>query len=74
MLSRLHASNTISVDELLNPSEVNVLMEDPTDEDFCRIDTNSKSETRSGTEPGRTTKIQLVPRKCLKICLRKSCT
>ncbi|KAG2762660.1 hypothetical protein JG687_00015580 [Phytophthora cactorum] len=47
MLSRLHASNPMSVDELLNPPEENVLMEDPTDEDFCRVFTNSEYEARS---------------------------
>ncbi|KAG6962803.1 hypothetical protein JG688_00008432 [Phytophthora aleatoria] len=47
MLSRLRASNTMSVDELLNPPEENVLMEDPTDEDYCRVDSNSENEIRS---------------------------
>ncbi|KAG6977017.1 hypothetical protein JG688_00000818 [Phytophthora aleatoria] len=47
MLPRLHASNTMSVDELLNPPKENVLIEDPTDEDFCRVDTNSENKTRS---------------------------
>ncbi|KAG3246990.1 hypothetical protein PI124_g8308 [Phytophthora idaei] len=35
MMSRLHASNP------------NVLTEDPTDEDFCRVDANSEYEARS---------------------------
>ncbi|KAG4063379.1 hypothetical protein PC123_g1850 [Phytophthora cactorum] len=62
MLPRLHASNTMSVDELLNPPEENVLIEDPTDEDFCRVDTNSENKTRSElTQPGRTTKMQVIP-------------
>ncbi|KAG6954298.1 hypothetical protein JG687_00011870 [Phytophthora cactorum] len=52
MLSRLHASNTISVYELLNPSEENVLMEDPTDEDFCRIDTTLKTRLEAGQNRG----------------------
>ncbi|KAF1778846.1 hypothetical protein GQ600_9900 [Phytophthora cactorum] len=47
MLSRLRASNTMSVDELLNPPEENVLMEDPTDEDYCPVDSNSENEIRS---------------------------
>ncbi|RAW43053.1 hypothetical protein PC110_g826 [Phytophthora cactorum] len=47
MLLRLHASNTMSVDELLNPPEENVLMEDPTDEDFCPVETNSEYDSRS---------------------------
>ncbi|KAG2771722.1 hypothetical protein JG687_00010418 [Phytophthora cactorum] len=37
----------MSVDELLNPPEENVLMEYPTDEDFCRVDTNSEYKARS---------------------------
>ncbi|KAG6943445.1 hypothetical protein JG687_00018461 [Phytophthora cactorum] len=37
MMSRLHASNPMPVDEMLNPP----------DEDFCRIDTNSEYEARS---------------------------
>ncbi|KAG6942552.1 hypothetical protein JG687_00018999 [Phytophthora cactorum] len=37
MLLRLHASNSMSVGELLNPS----------DEDFCRVFTNSEYEARS---------------------------
>ncbi|KAF1780014.1 hypothetical protein GQ600_20144 [Phytophthora cactorum] len=35
----------MSVGELLNQSEENILMEDPTD--FCRVDTNSGNENRS---------------------------
>ncbi|KAG2782531.1 hypothetical protein PC116_g24982 [Phytophthora cactorum] len=27
---------------VLNPPEENILMEDPTDEDFCHVDTNSE--------------------------------
>ncbi|KAG3080458.1 hypothetical protein PI124_g18355 [Phytophthora idaei] len=51
MLSRVHASK-ISVGEL-NPPEENILMEDPTDEDFCRIDTNSeRSELNSSNATG----------------------
>ncbi|KAG2834147.1 hypothetical protein PC129_g21312 [Phytophthora cactorum] len=37
----------MSVGELLNPSEENILVEDPTDEDFCRVFTNSEYEARS---------------------------
>ncbi|KAG3111408.1 hypothetical protein PI124_g9847 [Phytophthora idaei] len=37
----------MSVGELLNPSEENILVEDPTDEDFCRVDANSENEIRS---------------------------
>ncbi|KAG6976972.1 hypothetical protein JG688_00000850 [Phytophthora aleatoria] len=37
MLSRLHAPNSLSVGELLNPSE----------EDYCCVDTNSENEIRS---------------------------
>ncbi|KAG3097872.1 hypothetical protein PI124_g15553 [Phytophthora idaei] len=37
----------MSVDELLNPLEENDLMEDPTDEDYCRVDSNSENEIRS---------------------------
>ncbi|KAG3084321.1 hypothetical protein PI124_g18696 [Phytophthora idaei] len=47
MMARLHASNPTSVDEMLNPPEENVFIEDPTDEDFCSIDTNSEYEARS---------------------------
>ncbi|KAG3123888.1 hypothetical protein PC128_g27565 [Phytophthora cactorum] len=47
MLSRVHASNPMPVDELLNPPEEIVLKEHPTDEDFCRVDTNSENKTRS---------------------------
>ncbi|KAG6966434.1 hypothetical protein JG687_00004844 [Phytophthora cactorum] len=37
MLSRLHAPNSLSVGELLYPSE----------EDYCCVDTNSENEIRS---------------------------
>ncbi|KAF1777454.1 hypothetical protein GQ600_17086 [Phytophthora cactorum] len=44
----LHAPNPISVDELLNPAEENVLMEGGgTNEGFCRVGTNSENEARS---------------------------
>ncbi|KAG3097430.1 hypothetical protein PI124_g10209 [Phytophthora idaei] len=36
----------MSVDELLNPPEENDFMEDPTDEDFYRVDTNSEYEPK----------------------------
>ncbi|KAG6950126.1 hypothetical protein JG687_00014441 [Phytophthora cactorum] len=66
MLSCLHASNPMSVDKLLNSPEENILKEHPTDEDFCRVDTNSeKRETRSKlssvAQPGRKRKMQLIP-------------
>ncbi|KAG6956936.1 hypothetical protein JG687_00010288 [Phytophthora cactorum] len=47
MLSRLHVSNPMPADELLNPPEENVLNDHPTDEDFCRVDANSANKTRS---------------------------
>ncbi|KAG2775640.1 hypothetical protein PC116_g3594 [Phytophthora cactorum] len=60
----------MSAGELL---EEKILMEDPTDEDYCHVDTSSKNEIRIAlTQPGWTTKMQLVPRKRLKISLRKS--
>ncbi|ETL80452.1 hypothetical protein L917_19057, partial [Phytophthora nicotianae] len=37
MLSRLHAKDPMSVDELLNPLDENTTAEDPTDEDFCGV-------------------------------------
>jgi len=37
MLSRLHPSDPVSVEELLNPPGENILADDPTDEDFCRV-------------------------------------
>ncbi|KAG6968378.1 hypothetical protein JG688_00005832 [Phytophthora aleatoria] len=42
-----HASNSMSVGELLNPSEEKFLMEDPTDEDYCRVDTNSETRLKA---------------------------
>ncbi|KAG6956416.1 hypothetical protein JG688_00011439 [Phytophthora aleatoria] len=49
-------------------------MEDSTDEDFCRVDTSSENEiTIARTQPGWTTKMQLVSRKRLKSLCRKSC-
>ncbi|KAG3252723.1 hypothetical protein PI124_g2691 [Phytophthora idaei] len=61
----------MSVGELL---EEKILMEDPTDEDYYHVDTSSENEIRiAWTQPGWTTKMQLVPRKRLKISLRKSC-
>ncbi|KAG4057475.1 hypothetical protein PC123_g7494 [Phytophthora cactorum] len=33
--------------ELLNPSEEKILMEDPTDEDYCRVDTNSETRLKA---------------------------
>ncbi|KAF1774180.1 hypothetical protein GQ600_17695 [Phytophthora cactorum] len=41
MLSRLHASNPMSVDKPLDSPEENVL------KDFCRVNTNSENKTRS---------------------------
>uniref|UniRef100_A0AAV1U7C4 HTH CENPB-type domain-containing protein n=1 Tax=Peronospora matthiolae TaxID=2874970 RepID=A0AAV1U7C4_9STRA len=35
MLTYLHATNPLSVEELLNLPEESVIMDDPTDEDFC---------------------------------------
>ncbi|KAG3087991.1 hypothetical protein PI124_g17800 [Phytophthora idaei] len=37
----------MSVGELLNPPEENVLMEDPTDEDFCPVETNFEYDVRN---------------------------
>ncbi|KAG6957321.1 hypothetical protein JG687_00010061, partial [Phytophthora cactorum] len=49
-------------------------MEDPMDEDFYRVDTSSENEIRiARTQPGWTTKMQLVPRKRLKSLCRRSC-
>ncbi|KAG6976324.1 hypothetical protein JG688_00001482 [Phytophthora aleatoria] len=60
MLSRLHASNPMSVDELLNPPVEYVLKEHPTDEDFRRVDTNSENKTRSElSSASRKTKMRL---------------
>ncbi|ETN21797.1 hypothetical protein PPTG_01889 [Phytophthora nicotianae INRA-310] len=37
MVSRLHAKDPVSMDELLNPPVENTTAEDPTDEDFCGV-------------------------------------
>ncbi|KAG6965134.1 hypothetical protein JG687_00005582 [Phytophthora cactorum] len=64
MLSRLHASNPMLVDKLLNSP----------DEDFCRVDTNSENKTRSMlssvVQPGR--KRKMLPHQRPKISLPKS--
>ncbi|KAG6971589.1 hypothetical protein JG687_00001949 [Phytophthora cactorum] len=61
MLSRLHASNP------------NVFKKHPTDENFCRVDTNSEDKTRSKlssvAQPGRKRKMQLIPHQRPKIYL-----
>ncbi|KAG6975165.1 hypothetical protein JG688_00002656 [Phytophthora aleatoria] len=36
-MSRLHAMDRMSVDELLNPPDENTTSEEPTDEDFCGV-------------------------------------
>ncbi|KAF1790398.1 hypothetical protein GQ600_23137 [Phytophthora cactorum] len=64
-----------SVGELLNPWEEKILVEDPTDEDYCCVDTNSENEIRSELSSAEgTTKMQLVPRKRLIISLPSSCS
>ncbi|KAG2761976.1 hypothetical protein PC116_g22180 [Phytophthora cactorum] len=64
----------MSVGEL-NPPEENILMEDPTDEDFCLIDTNSERSalSSSNTTGGGRRRCSWFHTKRLKISLRKSC-
>ncbi|ETK73769.1 hypothetical protein L915_19336, partial [Phytophthora nicotianae] len=50
MLSRLHAKDPMSVDELLNPLDENTTAEDPTDEDFCGVGDQRLAE--DGSEAG----------------------
>ncbi|KAG2773431.1 hypothetical protein Pcac1_g15764 [Phytophthora cactorum] len=49
--------HSMSVGELLNPSEETIFMEDPTDEDYCRVDTNSENEIRSELSSADATEV-----------------
>ncbi|KAL4164884.1 hypothetical protein KRP22_003625 [Phytophthora ramorum] len=51
MLTRLHPSNPMSVEELLNPPDENILADEPTDEDFCRVE-SSERENGCGQDVG----------------------